>query len=316
LKGFWSHNKAMLSFVMALAGVIGLLAPAISVSPVDIWGKVQHFFQAQTYLVFPAERSLIALFVFGLLYNAAVAWRFRHRPVSVLSTRFELHFSEPDRSVVRVEREQRLRANRPDVTAYYMTMKPDPGGKINKKDIECWISPKNAKISDSVVPIGSPEAGWECMHCFEPHLPYAWYSPVIPQFVMRNSRASLPKFVRKLIIVQRVKTIYREDFNREEPSFNVTSTRYRQRNVTVDIFFHEDRTPVADQIVAQRIRANGVQNEEIERRRKDGKDYFRVYVGKLYDERVRIAWKLPEQGALPAERSMQDTASQEVPSRR
>lgn len=292
MSSLWERYKPLLNFVLALAAVLGLFGPNVIV-PADALDALKSFFQAPDYYLFASERPFLVLLAIGLLYNGIVTARYRNIPITALSTSLELHFEDADGVTVTSQRKQVIRANHPNVTAYYTEVSPSRGGIIRKEEINFWLDRFDGQVAEEMHKYGREDVGWECIQMFARPLPYKWYLPLLPESLLLIKPQYLPRFIRRLIVIRHGNVTYRNEFNRPDPFHQFRSIRYTHKRISIELHFHEQNMPSYDDILAHRISSNGVLSEKVTRQQKEGRKYFRIEVDRLINERLRVSWKHP-----------------------
>ena len=234
-------------------------------------------------------RLAFLLMFLALLYHTWINAKFKSIPISVLSTNITLRFVQPDGSDVHVFRNQILRANRPNVTAYFGTLTPRPGGRIDKDSIDCDVVGENANVTSTFDALGDEDTGWEIVQKFSPRIPYTSFFPFIPNLIHFGNTAH---YFDKLILRKFSECHYINDLNTEYPEFNLKALRYTHHRVLIELEFHENNIPSPDSIQAQLFGRNGVRN--ITPIRTPQPKVFRVEVSDLRQDRLRITWKWPD----------------------
>ena len=305
MRKFFRRYKAFVIGVMALASFVALFGPSetgstatsIAASALE---AISAFFEAKSFYIFAYERPFLLLLAFGFAYTAIIIFRYRDLPLSVLDTIVTVQFDEPDGSVVTVTKKQFIRANQPGVTAYHMDAAPYPGGTIDPHEISCWLNTTNYPINEGVEPSGKSGSPIELIHSFDPALPFAWYLPLIPDRILLARHNLLPKFLRKFVVQQWIRTVYRNDFNQPGSYFELRSTRYPHRAITVKLCFDPRKMPSLEDIVARRIVVDGVRLETVHQIEESANCVYEIRADWLSRERLRISWTLPSDPNEPS----------------
>ena len=226
-----------------------------------------------------------------LLYRTWINMKFRTSPISVLSTKITLRFLKPDGSKVHVFRNQVLRANHPNVTAYYATMTPRWGGRISTKSINCELFGDNSKVISTFDQIGEETTGWEIVQKFNPSIPYTPFFPFIPNFLYYSDNFNL---LDRLVVKKSSECNYIDDLNTDSPEFNLKAMRYTHQKVEIKLLFMKGGVPVPGSIQAQLIQRNGVRDLTPEKTEQPTE--FIVKVSDLRQDRLRVTWKWQNPG--------------------
>ena len=269
--------------ILGLAGFSSIPAILTAFSPTN----VSHLLNNFSFLTDEA-RFVFLIILLLLMYHTWVNYRFKHSPISILSTDITLRFLTPDGSDVRVFRTQTLCANHPHVTAHYSAMTPKWGGKIEKASIDCQLTGHNEKLTSTFDVIGNETTGWELIQRFEPFIPYTPIFPFVPTAYLNENNRIFSKYVLK-------KTSgcnYINDFNAESPEFNMRALQYTHHKVKVTLLFADDGTPKANSIRAQLIHRNGIRDITPEKRAEPTN--FVVRVSNLRNDRLHITWRWPD----------------------
>jgi len=127
-------------------------------------------------------------------------------------------------------------------------------------------------------------------------MPYAWFMPVIPIWLLRADYDHLPRFFRKYVVRRTNSVIYENEFNIEPPVMQLTSEAYPSYNLVVSVDFSAAaHMPADDAIVALRIKNHAVTRIRPDYDQVKKKIVFRI--DELRNERLRISWPLV-QGTL------------------
>ena len=307
MSGFPRRYKVFVVGVMALGSFAALFGPpptpaetgssAIAISALE---AIEAFFKSKSFYVFAFERPFLLLLAFGFAYTAIITFKYRNLPLSVLNPTVTVQFDKPDGSVVTLTRDQQIRAYQPDVTAYYMDARPYPGGTIDPAEIRCWLNTTNYPIKERTEISGTPGSPIELIHSFDPPLPFAWYLPLIPDRMLLIRQNLLPKFLQKFVVRQWVRIVYRNDFNQLGSFFELRSSRYPSKLLTVKLCFDPKRMPSLEDIVARRIVVDGVRLETVHEIEESASCVYEIRADRLLGERLRISWTLPPDPNEPA----------------
>lgn len=213
---------------------------------------------------------LFAGFCFFTTYTS-----FRHRgiPLTAVSTDIELVMESPSGDRVRVNRTERLRANRDDVTGYIKKMWSE--GDINPSDVICSVDHCEA---DKQMKYAEVDArGLELIHRF----------PAIPRNIL----------VLNTNTISRSETlVYTNAFTKDEESYEINMPpRYRHKRLKLTILFHRDRQCRLEDCKAIRINAHSVIDVPLAHvPATQGGSGVRMTIRHVHEgDRYRIYWKYP-----------------------
>lgn len=202
-------------------------------------------------------RWLSVVLLCGAAYILVTGWAYRNLPISVIWTKLDIHFDAADGSRVRIEREQALRANQPEVSAYFMQCRPtSENGRIPEASISGSVYCGNLNYQDRLELHGNDARGFEVMHLFGAALPFAWYMPLIPIWLLNREPDKLFGSFKKKIPVRRMSVTYLNEFNVAKPAINFMASIYTQHNISVH--FHVPAETRLNNLRARRIKTNGV----------------------------------------------------------
>jgi hypothetical protein len=273
----------LLNWVVLIGGVAGIIYPAFIDERQGLTQILISLFDPKPTLGF-AMRWLSVVLLIGAAYILIVSWAYRNLPISVIWTKLNVHFEAEDGSLVRIEREQALRANQPGVTAYFMNCRPTaPTGIVSGASIKGALYCDNKQYSDRIELHGNETRGFEVTHDFESPLPYAWYMPLIPMFLLNREPEQMMRWLKKKIVVRRLSVSYSNEFNIDRPSMNFHASVYSQHNISICIRRPEGQLP---NLRVRRIKTNGV--VDVSWRRQE--NHALIFVDRLQNETLRITW--------------------------
>ena len=237
------------------------------------WGEFGNFFVSITPFILsgkPFYLVLSILFFFFFYTN----FRHRHTPLTIVDTDIVLTLETPTGDRATLERTQRIRANRYEVTGYSRVIKVDKG-QIPEDTYKCEIShcPHN-KQSHRL--FGDPKS-WFIVHRFD-EIPRSWV-----------------KFGTSTVIRKERLIILNEYTNDEEYYEFGVPLDYPTKIVTVKIYFHEDRIPEIKDCKAIGIRTGAVTDVDLQNILPSGETSagIRMHVKAQPGDRYRISWKFP-----------------------
>lgn len=229
-------------------------------------------------------RWIIVVLLAASTYVVIVDRIYKNVALTVVQTKFELNLMNEDGSIAEIRREQLLRANRPDATAYSSIHCVD-NGTMPRTYISSSLYSPDINISSTMDLFGKDEKGYEALQLFSAPLPYAWFMPLIPIRFLRGDHNNLPKFIRKNVILRRQTIRYVDEYNVKEPVCDFIAQQYIQHNVTVSVRFCGK---IPDSLRIRRIRHAAVINVDFDRR--ENGQVAQVSIDKLSGETLKITW--------------------------
>ena len=281
---------SLLKWVILIAGVAGILYPALiegphGAPPESVSQAVLSIFLnpelSQTYFM----RVLCLVVVICGGYIILISFWYRDTPITVVKTSINATFNH-DLSRADIHREQIMRANRRDVTAYFTSSIPSSlSGCTPKSEItmDVFCQGMDATLT-SFHSVGSDESGYAITHYFGAPLPYRWYMPLIPNWALNKRPEDLPGFIRNNLVIRRQRVVYVNEYNVDEPSMSFTVHRYPHMNFLLELHFPHD---VPKSLIAERVIANGVIKVWYEAFTSKS---ARIRVDKMRSETLRVRW--------------------------
>jgi hypothetical protein len=224
---------------------------------------------------------VLSLRVTWLLVSAASFFfayvEIRHRgiPLTAVKTEIEVLLTSPDGRSATVKRKQKLRANHENVTGYHRWAKSS--GQIPKEGIHCSID--HCGQDKQFLDIDGDPSSWEIIHRFD-RIPKHWW------------KAGLNTVVREDWML--VENSFHQDT--ESYEFGIPE-RYRYNEVSITIFFHPQRVPIASDCSAIWISDNGVTDLPLLQvpPNPNGHPGIRLKVKKpRRGDKFRVVWKYPQ----------------------
>jgi hypothetical protein len=201
MKGRYGH---LVNWAVLVAAIVGIIYPAFFDERLGLTQIFVSLFEPKLTLGF-AMRWLSVVLLCGAAYILVTGWAYRNLPISVIWTKLDIHFDAADGSRVRIEREQALRANQPEVSAYFMQCRPtSENGRIPEASISGSVYCGNLNYQDRLDLHGNDARGFEVMHLFGAALPFAWYMPLIPVWLLNREPDRLFGSFKKKIPVRRM----------------------------------------------------------------------------------------------------------------
>lgn len=280
------------SWLIAVTAVVGVIYPAFVDERMGLTQIAISMFKPELSFGF-AMRWVSLIFLVGAAYIISVGIIYRRTPITVARTEVTITFHDSSGQKVKMEREQLLRANRTDVTAYFFKVSPEnDGATIPKDSIHTTIHGDCDGFESSAELHGSETRGFEVTHNFGRSLPYAWYMPLIPAASLNKSYNQLSRRIKLNTAVRRQSLIYLNEFNHARPTMNFSASTYPQQHVTFKIHFHG---AIPDGFAVRRIQTIGVVNVPVDRQ---SETLVEFHIDRLHNETVRISWDRP--AAVPA----------------
>jgi hypothetical protein len=276
----------LLNWAVLVAAVIGIIYPAFFDERLSLTQILISLIDFQSVTLGFMMRWLSVIVLCGAAYILITNWLYRNLPISVIWTRVDVYFDSPDGSRVRVDREQALRANQPGVTAYFLSCKPNAeNGRVSERDITGSVHCGDVAFQDHIDLHGTETRGYEIMHTFGTALPYAWYMPLTPVWVLNRQPERLLKCFKRKVPIRRMSITYTNEFNVPKATMSFIAAIYPQHNVS--IYFHFPQGNAVRNLQAKRIKSNGVVDV---RPRDQGNSNFLLYLDRLENETLRITW--------------------------
>ncbi|GJD65061.1 hypothetical protein [Methylobacterium frigidaeris] len=233
-----------------------------------------------------AMRWLSLLVLVASIYTLIIGRIYKNIPISVISTIFTINFEDEAGQRVQFDRKQLLRANQTNVTAYFFSARPtSDNGIVVENSISGNVFCHGRDIKDSLEWFGTEKKGFEIIHNFGRSLPYAWYMPLIPIWILNRESKLLFGFIRSHIMTRRVTIRYENEFNNTRPTMKMLAGTYSQHNITIILNFHKDNPPTS--VKAIRIKENGVLEVGLE---EESPSCYKLYLPELRNEILRLSW--------------------------
>jgi len=283
---------AVFSAAVFIAGVAGIVYPAFIEGPAGTHPPsptqivVGLFLEPHLTLAY-FMRILCLVVVLISAYIWIVERMYRNLPITVVQTKVKMDFNA-DYSRVVVRREQILRANQPNVTAYRLEVLPtSPLGRTPVADIQMSLFCHGADISFATgAPLfkGSDDRGYEIIHYFGRKMPYNWYMPMIPAWAMKKELSQMISPIRDSLVLRTQTATYINDFNSINPAMSFVASSYPQRNISMELHFEG---PAPSKFYAMRIKNNGVLEVKVDNTNTTSR---KISVDSLESETLRLGW--------------------------
>ncbi len=290
---FWKT----LNLVLVIGTAIGIIYPAFLDPNVTLTRIIVSLFEPDLSLGF-VSRWLIVLLFLASLYAIIVGRVYRRVPITVLSSAIEIKYLSPDGSRVLLRKEQTLRANQRNVTAIFNSHATTSSqGRMPKDSVNVSIYADAVTLDDRKEIYGQESRSLEVIHIFGKPLPYAWFMPVIPIWLLSADYDHIPRLFRKYVVRRTNSVIYENEFN-FEPVMRFTTEAYPTFNVVITIDFSLTNMPPRQEVRAMRMKNHGVTIVAPEYISTEKKLVFRL--NEMRNERLLITWSKPAVLILPA----------------
>jgi hypothetical protein len=275
-------------FVAALAGIIypafievpsGAIRPP---SPTQI--LVGLFLQPELTLAY-FMRVLFFVAVLISAYIFVVNLMYRNLPITVVQTRIKMDFS-PDYAHAVIRREQILRANQPNVTAYRTEIRPIAAGTTPRTDINVGLYCPDQNVAFNEPPLfkGSDQTGYEVLQRFGRNMPYKWYVSLIPSCFLRGDLDRMIGPIKNNLVKRTQTSVYKDAFLNPDPTMSFIAASYPQRNISMELNF---QGKVPSTFYAIRIKNNGVVDVKTDNSSDNSR---KLSVDSLQNEALRFGW--------------------------
>jgi hypothetical protein len=169
---------------------------------------------------FEYHRLVLTIIFLSFIWITIDTFRFRNNPISVFGSKIRVYFDDSAGDHVRIVREQKLRANTPNITAYFMGVSADYGGSIPRNSITQQASCKRPGLTSGLQLIGS-ETSWEIIQLSRPSLPYRWYSTLFPEWYLRFTVNLPANFLPSFVVTREISTLWINEYNKPEAQYHL-----------------------------------------------------------------------------------------------
>lgn len=277
----------LFSWALLVAAVCGVIYPAFLDEHLSLTQIILSIFSPELTISY-AMRVLCTIVVICIAYLLSINRIYRNIPITVISTTADIKFHDADGKHVSFNRTQLLRANAPNVTAYLFQISPStPAGTCPGTEIFVDTFCDNLGFVSTIDKHGSDASGYEVIHEFGRSLPYRWYMPLIPSFLLKRDRKYMATFIRSNIVKRTQTNVYLNEFNVPNPVIDFTAATYPQHNIEINIHFSERRP---SNIKVRRIQNRGVVSIPVEN---SGTTSIKASLERLQNETLRISWDGP-----------------------
>ena len=294
-RGFFVGSRfgKLLNWALIVGGLAGIIYPAFIDGNQGFTKAILKLFEPSWSLEFSMRWLCVIVFA-AAVYTFITTQYYKNIPISVISTKLTAHFEDPTGSRVRVDREQSMRANEADVTAYFWSTKPTTEtGSVPKNLFVSSVYCKGARLNNNLDYYGSDSKGYDIIHDFGTSMPFAWYMPLVPMWILNRNVNDLWGFIGNNIVVRTNSTTFLEEFNGEVATMQFYAENYPNHNITIELNFYPSHVPQDFKVI--RIRNNGVVQEDYITK---SNSLFSIYIRNLQDERLRITWTPANQAKI------------------
>ncbi len=223
---------------------------------------------------------LIVLFICAYVYTVI---KFHQRvPMTIMRTVINIEISSDYREA-KFHRIQIVRANLPNVTAFFSSTSPSSASGYCT-DIKMHAFCPGAVLDDVVEIFDEHTRGFESIHSFGRKLRHRWYMLLIPSYFLNNDIDNLPRFLRENLTKRVTSYCYHDEFNCAKPYLDFAAADYSQHHLKISINFAGS---VPDSLKVRKLTIYGVTDVGFE-----ADDHtVSVYVERLRKERIRISWE-------------------------
>ena len=225
LAAVWRNSKPFLLLILSLLGFLR----AVNVGPSEA-GKFYEFLKLHLY----TDRPVFFVLACVLLYFAIRSFRYRNKPLTIVSSEITLKYQDDRGDEIHLTKTQEIRANQPDVTAFYSPVHCS-SGSIPRDKIICRLSGTGYKPTVDWDPRGC-ERSREIVHTFEPPIPRYWW--------------------KSYTVTREEEVTFHKPWNPNEEYFEIDPRFYPTKWLEIAIVFHESRPPKPDSCKAYRIVAH------------------------------------------------------------
>ncbi len=223
---------------------------------------------------------LIVLVICAYVYTVI---KFHQRvPMTIMRTVIDIKLSADFREA-KFHRIQTVRANLPNVTAFFSSTSPSTlSGYVS--DVKMRAYCLGAHLNDVVEIFDAHTRGFESIHSFGRKLRQRWFMLLVPSYFLNNDIENLPKFLRDNLTKRVTSYCYHDEFNGPKPYLDFAAQDYPQHHLKISIHFAGG---VPDTLKVRRLTIYGVTDVSFE-----ADDHtVSVYVETLHKERIRISWE-------------------------
>lgn len=280
---------SIINVALILGTIIGILQPACSTN-IGLTQIILSLFHPEWTQEFLMRWGLVIVLV-ASCYMFVIRMMFRNTPLSVIWTEAEVNFLKQDGSEVKSHRKQLLRANQPNVTACFNRHTvSSANGKTPHNRIELAAYCVNTKLNDYSDISGNETGATDIIHIFRTPLPYKWYMPLIPKFVINRHYDRIPMFIRKYLVLRYLFVVYENEYNVRKPVIDLKSdsVAYQHFNLRVTIDFGEGTIP--SDLTVRRLNNSGCGVIDVLFEKRPADHCVVIRLDKMTIETLRITW--------------------------
>ncbi len=238
------------------------------------------------------ENLLLLLLILVSTYAFLRSVKKPRAPIEVLSTNISITVDRDDHSKYTVFTEQYLRANRPEVSAYYNNFSPSPNGEVFRNistSIDGYGGTVIEQEPDSPLQVGTEKSGWDCIQVFEQPLPYPFYAPLVPSFMLAKQEPQRMSALLKRMVVRRTTTVhFKDDVNVKTRYQTISARRYPQRDITISLAFPDNASIKKNKVIARHRKQNAVSIETVDW---TSSNTCKVFFKRIRNETAGIYWE-------------------------
>lgn len=273
----WHRVRPFIFSIFSFVSFLRLGGVGWQTAPPDLSAISSFFFSPQSTSFF-LERPLLLVVGAVSALAAISAYRKRNDAFTSISTDISIYFEKEDGSKVRMTRKQKVRANHPNVSAYFTTIDAGRHGTVPPGEVSGWARTHKREPLNAKLEILGDEKKCDIIQICEPSFPFNWSLDLLPDFLRRD------------FIEREITTVHYGCFQEEEDYYEVLTDRYPNTAVTINVHFDPNRKP--KEVRGQRIKANGVISTPSVMTDDRGTELYTVSFLNSTKERLRISWKM------------------------
>ena len=303
-RGCVTYLVGLLIFLGGLAGWIEFLFKPLTAAPVlaerGAGGLVADLlrFVPETYgLPLLGYAFLLSSVIIAVLAAILLLWPVRsilrylessEAPVSVLESHYTLCMNNLQLTSCTTTRKQRLHANRRNVEAYHYAFSPLEG-EIIKDSVSIKSVVNNEEITQRPLIERREGKTLEIIEKFKRRLPTSLFVTYLPdRWVLFFNRLH---YFERAIVSRTVISEDRNEYNGEDPMFQVTAVRYPASALTITLDFPKATAPAARDVQSYLISTSAVQEIDVDQGGSGARRIFSAHVKHLKTQQsFRIQW--------------------------
>ena len=280
----------LLSPILFVSGIIGIVGTD---NLTTAWQWFLTTAVPWTVPLLTLENLLLLLLILVSTYAFLRSVKKPRAPIEVLSTNISVTVDRNDHSKYTVFTEQYLRANRPDVSAYYYTFSPSPNGEVFgniSTSIDGYGGTVIEQEPDGLLQVGTEKSGWDCIQGFKQPLPYPFYAPLVPSFMLAKQEPQKMSALLRRMVVRRTTTAhFKDDVNMKTRYHVIAARRYPAREITITLAFPNNASINQDKVIARHRKQNAVSRETVDW---TSGNTCRVFFKRIRNENAGIYWEI------------------------